>query len=483
MTATFARTRFAPSPTGYMHIGNLRTALYTYLIAKKLGGTFILRIEDTDQERYVADAVDLIIRTMQEVGLAYQEGPGVGGPYGPYVQSERRDLYQRYAEELVAKGGAYPCFCSKERLDQLREDCRAKNQSFQYDRHCRRLSSVEVKKLKAEGRTYVVRQAIPESGRTLVQDLIYGEIGFDNQTLEDGVLLKSDGFPTYNFANVVDDHLMQITHVVRGNEYISSSPKYDLIYQALGWKIPHYVHLPPIMRDATHKLSKRDGDASFEDLRSKGYLTAAIVNYIALLGWSPGNDRELFTMGELEEAFSLEGLSRSPAIFDPKKLRWMNGMYIRKLTPEQLASEAAPFLERFVARGMSDVAIAKMVHTRVELLSELPEALDFLCQLPGYGPEIFVNAKMKCDAAVALSSLTMLRQRFANLKVFDGTALHDAAQAVIAETGRKTSQVLFPLRAAMSGLPASWGGGVELAEILGRETCMERLDRALAVLG
>ena len=377
------RTRFAPSPTGYMHVGNLRTALYAYLLAKHDNGTFILRIEDTDQERYVEGAVDIIFNTLKETGLVHDEGPDVGGDYGPYIQSERRDIYKKYAQQLVDSGHAYYCFCDKERLDKLKNRNEQLKQPNKYDKHCLHLSKEEIEENLKNGVPYVIRQNIPKTGTTSFEDEIFGKITVDNDTLDDNVLLKSDGLPTYNFANVVDDHLMGITHVIRGNEYLSSTPKYNLLYEAFGWEIPKYIHCSPVMKDAQHKLSKRNGDASYEDLKAKGYLTEAILNYIALLGWSPQGEQEIFTLPELVEAFEISGISKSPAIFDEQKLRWMNGEYIRKMSPEQFYELALPYLKEAVKREDINLKeIAELIHTRTEVLNDIPEMVDFIDTLP-----------------------------------------------------------------------------------------------------
>ena len=395
---TKVRTRFAPSPTGYMHIGNLRTALYAYLLAKANGGDFILRIEDTDQERYVDGAVDLIFKTMKETGLIHDEGPDIGGPYGPYIQSERRNIYKEYAQKLVELGGAYYCFCDKERLDALRAQQEAAKVMPKYDGHCARLSKEEIEEKLAAGVPYVIRQKIPRRGTTTFHDEIFGKITVDNATLDDNVLLKSDGLPTYNFANVIDDHLMNITHIIRGSEYLSSTPKYNLLYEAFGWEIPTYIHVSPVMKDAHKKLSKREGDASYEDFINKGYLKDAIINYIALLGWSPGGEQEIFTMDELIKAFNLEGISKSPAIFDVQKLNWLNGEYIRKMSSEEFHEMALPYIRQAVKNEAVDTRkISDLLHQRCEKLSDIPEQIDFFDTLPEYSPELYCHKKMKTN--------------------------------------------------------------------------------------
>src|SRR3712207_1258528 len=384
MSAKEVRTRFAPSPTGYMHVGNLRTALYTYLIAKHENGKFILRIEDTDQGRYVEGAVDVIYKTLEMTGLKHDEGPDIGGPVGPYIQSERKGTYMEYAKELVEKGEAYYCFCDKERLDSLKEN----SDTFKYDGHCRNLSKEEVEENLKNGVPYVIRQKNPLDGVTTFEDEIYGTISVDNSELEDMILIKSDGLPTYNFANVVDDHLMGITHVVRGNEYLSSAPKYNRLYNAFGWDIPTYVHCPPIMKDAHNKLSKRNGDASFEDLLAKGYLKDAVVNFIALLGWNPGTNQEIFTLEELVEQFDYRNIHKAPSIFDTVKLKWMNGEYIKKLSLEKFHEYALPYYkEVFTEKEMTKYNLLKLseqVQTRIEVFTEIPQLVSFVKELPNY---------------------------------------------------------------------------------------------------
>ena len=476
------RTRFAPSPTGYMHVGNLRTALFTYLLAKSQpDGKFILRIEDTDQEREVPGATDLIYKTLREVNLDYDEGPDVGGDYGPYIQSQRRDIYKEYAWKLVELGAAYPCFCTKERLDALRAECEKTGETFRYDKHCMSIPLEEAKARIAAGEPYVIRQNIPAEGTTSFDDELYGTITVENSTLDDNVLLKSDGLPTYNFANVVDDHLMGITHVMRGIEYLSSSPKYNLLYNAFGWDIPKYVHVTPVMRDAHHKLSKRAGDPTFEDLRAMGYLDKAIINYIALLGWSPGTDQEFFTMDELKAAFSLKGLSKSPAIFDIQKLRWMNAEYIRRLTPEEYRQMALPFLER----GMKDASrfdtgrILELLHGRTEVLGEVAGMVDFLEDMPEYDAELYTHKKMKTNPEVALSALKWALPILEGMADFSEQAIHDTLLPAIAESGMKNGQVLWPLRIAISGKASTPGGAVEIAYLLGKDETIRRVRAAI----
>ncbi len=479
------RTRFAPSPTGYMHVGNLRTALYAFLLARKHKGTFILRIEDTDQEREVPGAVDLIYHTLRQAGLFWDEGPDVGGPYGPYIQSQRKTIYREYAEKLVEAGHAYYCFCDKERLDAVRKRQEAEGKQPKYDGHCRHLSSTERDKLIAGGTPWVIRQRIPDSGTTTFTDEVFGEITVENSTLDDNVLLKSDGLPTYNFANVVDDHLMRITHVIRGIEYLSSAPKYNLLYTAFGWEIPRYVHCPPVMRDAQRKLSKRDGDASYQDFIDKGYLTEALINYLALLGWSPGTDREKFTLDELIDAFDISGISKSPAIFDLVKLTWLNGEYIRTLTPDQFLEKATPFIRQAVTReDVPLAAIAAVLHERTEKLADIPPQLDFIDRLPDYPVDLFVHKKSKTTFENSLTSLRAAREALAAIPADSWN--DDTIRATLlklAETlGVKNAVVLWPVRIALSGKEFTPGGAIEIAHILGKDEALRRIDHGMEKL-
>ena len=382
--AKTVRTRFAPSPTGYMHVGNLRTALYAYLMAKHSGGTFILRIEDTDQERYVDGAVDIIYNTLRETGLLWDEGPDVGGPVGPYVQSERMGMFKAYAEQLVKEGKAYYCFCDKDRLEEMRLVQKASGQAPHYDGHCRNLSAEEIQAKLDAGVPYVIRQKMPQEGTTSFEDVVYGHIEVDNSTLDDQILIKTDGMPTYNFANVVDDHLMGITHVIRGSEYLSSTPKYNLLYQDFGWEIPTYIHCPPVMKDAQNKLSKRNADASYQDLVAKGYLTEAVLNYILLLGWSPKGEQEIFTLREMVELWDEHFIGKAPAIFDPQKLRYINAEYIRALSPEAFYEKALPYLDQAVHSPCDRHLLASVLQQRCEVLSDIPEQIDFIDELPEY---------------------------------------------------------------------------------------------------
>ena len=477
------RTRFAPSPTGYMHIGNLRTALYTYLIAKKAGGKFILRIEDTDQERYVEGATEIIYRTLRTVGLNWDEGPDVGGPVGPYIQSERMGIFKQYAEELVKKGAAYYCFCDKERLTELKAVQEASGVSPMYDRHCRNLSQEEINEKLSQGVPYVIRQKIPQEGTTTFHDELYGDITVDNTTLDDQILLKTDGMPTYNFANVVDDHLMGITHVVRGNEYLASAPKYNLLYEAFGWEVPTYIHVEHIMKDKHNKLSKRNGDASFEDLVSKGYLSEAVVNYIALLGWAPKGEQEIFSLEELIQEFDISGLSKSPAIFDPLKLRAINGEYIRKLTPEKFAEYATPFVRETVKRTDFELSkLTTLLQNRTEVFSEIPEQVDFIDEMPDYDLALYENKKMKTNPDTALEVLEKALPVMEAITDWRFDVIHDELFKLIAEMEVKNGYVLWPVRVAISGKQFTPGGAFEIAEIIGKEDTIARMKKSLEML-
>lgn len=477
------RTRFAPSPTGYMHIGNLRTALYTYLIAKKEGGKFILRIEDTDQERYVEGATDIIYRTLKTVGLNWDEGPDIGGPVGPYIQSERMGIFKQYALELVEKGAAYYCFCDKERLAELKAVQEASGVSPMYDRHCRNLSKEEVEAKLAEGVPYVIRQKIPLEGTTTFHDELFGDITVENSTLDDQILLKADGMPTYNFANVVDDHLMGITHVVRGNEYLASAPKYNLLYEAFGWDIPKYIHVSPIMKDKHSKLSKRNGDASFEDLVAKGYLSEAIINYIALLGWAPKGEREIYSLEELKQEFDIEGLSKSPSIFDPLKLRAINGEYIRILTPEKFLEYATPYIRQSVKREDVDLSkISALLQNRTEVFTDIPEQVDFIDEMPDYDLALYENKKMKTNCDTALDALERSLPVMEAVEDWRFDVLHDALFKLIADMGVKNGYILWPVRVAISGKQFTPGGAFEIAEIIGKDDTISRMKRSIEML-
>ena len=472
------RTRFAPSPTGYMHVGNLRTALYTYLIARHNKGKFILRIEDTDQGRLVEGAVDVIYRTMEQCHLEHDEGPDVGGPVGPYVQTERRGLYKEYAELLMERGHAYRCFCEKTASE---ED------TGEFDRGddpCRCMSREESDRLAAEGRPYVIRQLIPHDGTTTFHDETFGDITVENASLDDQVLLKRDGLPTYNFANVVDDHLMGITHVVRGSEYLSSAPKYNLLYEGFGWDIPKYVHCSPVMRDAHNKMSKRHGDPSYEDLIAQGYLTDAVINYVTLLGWSPRGEQEIFSMDELIDIFDLAGISKSPAIFDIDKLRYFNSEYIRAMSPEDFAIAAEPYIRRSVKNPAYDAAaIAALLQQRTEVLTDIPEKVDFFDELPEYDTELFVHKKSKSDKDSSKDVLQKIIPIFEALPAWDDEHIMGAMVALAEAMEAKNAKVMWPVRIAAAGKAVTPGGAVEICRILGKDETLRRLNVALEKLG
>ena len=487
MASNIVRTRFAPSPTGYMHVGNLRTALYAFLKAKSAGGTFILRIEDTDQERYVEGAVDIIYNTLRETGLIWDEGPDIGGPVGPYVQSERMGMFKGYAEQLVKEGKAYYCFCDKERLDEMRLVQKASGQAPHYDGHCRSLSPQEVQAKLDAGLPYVIRQKMPKTGTTSFEDVVYGHIEVDNATLDDQILIKTDGMPTYNFANVVDDHLMGITHVVRGSEYLSSAPKYDLLYKAFGWEIPTYVHCSPVMRDQQHKMSKRHGDPSYEDLRSMGYLTEAILNYVALLGWAPKGElaeREFFTLSELVDVFDIAGISKSPAIFDMEKLTYFNANYLRAMAPADFSRAAEPYIRQAVKNPAYDAAeIAGLLQARCEKLTDIPEKLDFFDQLPEYDVEYFTNKKSKTNPEVSRNMLEQAIPALEAMPAWTTDAIHDTLINLAASLGVKNATLMWPVRIAAAGKLVTPGGAVEICHILGREETLRRLRLGLEKLG
>ena len=471
------RTRFAPSPTGYMHVGNLRTALYTWLIARKAGGQFIFRLEDTDQTRQVEGATELIYRTMAECGLTHDEGPDVGGPVGPYIQTQRRGLYGKFAELLVEKGHAYYCFCEK---------AESEEDSGDFDRAedpCRCLSQQEVAAQLAAGKPYVIRQKIPHTGTTTFSDASFGEITVENSTLDDQVLMKRDGLPTYNFANVIDDHLMGITHVVRGSEYLSSSPKYNLLYEAFGWEIPTYIHCSPVMRDAQHKMSKRHGDPSYEDLKAQGYLTEAILNYVALLGWSPKGElaeQELFTLPELVKAFDMTGISKSPAIFDRQKLDHFNAVYLRGMAPEAFAKAAEPYIRQTVTDPRFDTAaIAALLQARCEKLTDIPEKVDFFDALPDYDGALFTNKKSKTDPEVARAMLEAAIPALEGLDGWTTEGIHDALIALAEKLAVKNATLMWPVRIAAAGKAVTPGGAVEICHVLGREETLRRLRLGL----
>ena len=471
------RTRFAPSPTGYMHVGNLRTALYTYLIARHAGGKFILRIEDTDQGRLVEGAVDVIYKTMAQCHLEHDEGPDVGGPVAPYVQTERRPFYKEYADLLMERGHAYRCFCEKTESE---ED------SGQFDRGddpCRGMSREESDRLAAEGKPYVIRQRIPHEGSTTFHDEVFGDITVENSTLDDQVLIKRDGLPTYNFANVVDDHLMGITHVVRGSEYLSSAPKYNLLYEGFGWDIPKYVHCSPVMRDAHNKMSKRHGDPSYEDLIAQGYLTDAVINYVTLLGWSPRGEQEIFSLQELVDCFDLAGISKSPAIFDIEKLKYFNSEYIRAMSPEEFAKVAEPYIRQAVKNPAIDAAaIAALLQQRTEVLTDIPEKLDFFDALPEYDTELFVHKMSKSDKDSAKDILGRVIPLFEALESWDDDSILSVMVKLAEELEAKNAKVMWPVRIAAAGKAVTPGGAVEICRILGKEETLRRLRVGLEKL-
>ena len=485
MSNKTVRTRFAPSPTGFMHIGNLRTALYEYLVAKSQGGDFVLRIEDTDRERYVEGAVDIIYNTLKVAGLQHDEGPDKPGEYGPYVQSERLNMYKPYAEQLIEQGKAYRCFCTKERLDSLKDD---ETPGGGYDRHCRDLPQEEIDRLLAEGVPYVIRQKMPLEGSTTFTDAVFGEITVENSELQDQILIKTDGYPTYNFANVIDDHTMNITHVVRGCEYLSSTPKYNLLYEAFGWEVPTYIHLPLIMgKDAegnVAKLSKRHGSTGFEDLIKEGYLPQAIINYVALLGWCPSDNQEMFTLDELTRAFSIDGISKSPSIFDYDKLEWFNGEYIRKMSPEEFTSYAMPYYKEAVtSRELPWDKMCGILQQRVTRFTQIPEMIDFFDKLPEYDAEMFVNKKSKTNLENAPVMLKAVTDRLTALESWDKDSIHDCLINLAQELEVKNGTVMWPARIAAAGKKVTPGGAVEILEILGRDESLARLNLGLKKLG
>jgi len=478
------RTRFAPSPTGFMHLGGLRTALYNYLYARREGGQFILRIEDTDQERFVPGATEVIYETLKGCGLTWDEGPDVGGPCGPYVQSERKDLYLPYAKQLVESGHAYYCFCSKEEIDERRAAVEAAGGTWKYDKHCLGLSREEVQRKLDAGIPWTIRMNAPTEGETTYHDTVFGDMTFPNaEAMDDMVLIKQDGMPTYNFANVIDDHLMGITHVMRGMEYLSSTPRYNFLYEAFGWEVPTYVHLTTVMRDAQHKLSKRDGDAYYSDFVDKGYLPEALINYLALVGWNPGDEREFFTLPELVEAFDIHRLNHSPGIFDVNKLTWFNAEYIRRLSPEKYLEMARPWFDRVLAgKGIDYVRLAELTQSRTEVFQQLPEMVSFLAEMPEYDLELYTHKKMKTNPEIALASLKLVRPVLESLPEWQEAAIHDAVMAAIQEAGLKNGAVLWPLRIAIAGVANTPGGAFEIAGLLGREETLRRLDRSISRL-
>ncbi len=479
------RTRFAPSPTGRMHVGNLRTALYAYLIAKHEGGDFLLRIEDTDQERFVEGALELIYKTMKETGLEHDEGPDKDGGCGPYVQSERMKtgMYLDYAKELVEKGEAYYCFCTKERLQKLHDEAAANGEeAAKYDKHCLSLSKEEVEEKLAAGVPYVIRQNNPTEGETTFDDVIYGKITAPNEELDDMILIKSDGYPTYNFANVIDDHLMGITHVVRGNEYLSSAPKYNRLYEAFGWEVPVYVHCPTITDENHKKLSKRHGASSFEDLMDLGFVPEAVVNYVALLGWSPAEDREIYSLQELIEAFDYTRINKSPAVFDMVKLKWMNGEYIKAMEDERYYEYAIPEIKKVIKKDLDLKKIAGLVKTRIEVFPDIAEKIDFFEELPEYDVAMYTHKKMKTNSENSLEALQELLPRYEALEDFSIAGIEKTAMDYVAEKGCKNGQALWPLRTAVSGKQMTPGGAYEIMDILGKEESLERIRKGIELL-
>ncbi|MDD6348169.1 MAG: glutamate--tRNA ligase [Lachnospiraceae bacterium] len=477
------KTRFAPSPTGRMHVGNLRTALYSYLIARHENGSFMLRIEDTDQERFVEGALDIIYDTLREAGLHHDEGPDIDGGVGPYVQSERcrMGIYRKYAEELIKKGAAYYCFCTKERLESLKQEG-SEEEYGRYDKHCLSLTPEEVEEKLKSGIPYVIRLNVPEEGTTSFHDEIYGDITVDNSELDDMILIKSDGFPTYNFANVVDDHLMGITHVVRGNEYLSSSPKYNILYHAFGWEVPVYVHCPLITDENHKKLSKRSGHSSFGDLIDQGFLPEAVVNFVALLGWSPADNSEIKSLAELEAEFDYRRIGKSPAVFDVNKLRWMNGEYIKAMDDARFEELAAPYIHEYVADESRIPAVCAMVKSRIEVLPDIAGQIDFLKAVPDYEVSLYKHKKMKTDEALSREVLKKVIPVLEAAEDFSNDALYQTLLAFAAEAGLKNGQVMWPIRTALSGKAMTPGGATQLLEVIGREESLRRLHAAVAKL-
>lgn len=482
------RTRFAPSPTGRMHVGNLRTALYAYLIAKHEGGDFILRIEDTDQERFVEEALDIIYRTLDKTGLKHDEGPDKDGGVGPYVQSERQaqGIYLKYAKQLIKEEKAYYCFCDKERLESLRQTITTESGETKeivvYDKHCLHLSKEEVEAKLEAGVPYVIRQNSPTEGTTTFHDELYGDVTVSNDELDDMILIKSDGFPTYNFANVVDDHLMGITHVVRGNEYISSSPKYTLLYQAFGWEEPKYIHCPLITDENHQKLSKRSGHSSFEDLIEQGFVAEAVVNYVALLGWSPDSNQEIFSLEELVKEFDYHRINKSPSVFDINKLKWMNGEYLKAMDADRFKALVTPYIREVITKDLDLDKICPLVQTRMEILPDVKELVDFFEELPDYDVQMYCHKKMKTNLQ---NSLEILKEEYEILKDFDDwtlDALHDRLMAYISEKGIKNGTGLWPVRTAVSGKQSTPGGAFEIMEIIGKEESLKRMETGIRKL-
>ena len=477
---TKIRTRYAPSPTGKMHVGNLRTALYAYLIAKHEGGDFILRIEDTDQERFVEGATEIIYNTMRDTGLKHDEGPDIGGPVGPYVQSERQatGMYLKYAKQLIEQGDAYYCFCGKEELESMKRTVAGKEISI-YDKRCLHLSKEEVQRRLDAGEPHVIRFNMPTEGTTTFHDVIYGDITVNNEEMEDLILIKSDGYPTYNFANVIDDHLMGITHVVRGNEYLSSSPKYNRIYEAFGWEIPTYVHCPLITDETHQKLSKRCGHSSYEDLIEQGFLTEAVVNFVALLGWSPEDNQEIMSLEELVEKFDYRHMSKSPAVFDYGKLKWMNGEYIKKMDFDAFYERALPIIKEVITKDYDLKKIAAMVKTRIEIFPDIKELIDFFEEVPEYDVSMYTHKKMKTTAETSLAVLKEVLPLLKAQEDYSNDALYAMLSAYVAEKGYKNGYVMWPIRTATSGKQMTPCGATEIMEVIGKEESIARIEKAI----
>ena len=477
------RTRFAPSPTGRMHVGNLRTALYAYLIAKHEGGSFMLRIEDTDQERFVPEALEIIYRTMEKTGLVADEGPDKDGGYGPYVQSERQaeGIYTKYAKKLIDTGHAYYCFCDKHRLESLKQVIDGKEMVI-YDKHCLHLSKEEVEANLAAGKPYVIRMNMPTEGTTTFKDVIYGDITVENSELEDLILIKSDGYPTYNFANVVDDHTMNITHVVRGNEYLSSAPKYNRIYEAFGWEVPTYVHCPLITDENHNKLSKRSGHSSFEDLIEQGFLPEAVVNFIALCGWSPEEEREIYSLEELVKVFDYHRINKSPSVFDLTKLKWMNGEYIKAMDFDAFYELAEPYIKQAISKDLDLKKIAEIVKSRIEIFPDIPELIDFLEEVPDYDIEMYRHKKMKTSPESALEVLKEVLPIFEAEEDYSNDALFATLKGYVEQKGCKNGYAMWPVRVAVSGKQSTPGGATEIMELIGKEESLKRLSAAIEKL-
>ena len=479
------RTRFAPSPTGRMHVGNLRTALYAYLIAKHEGGDFMLRIEDTDQERYVEGALDIIYRTLEKTGLVHDEGPDKDGGVGPYVQSERQasGIYMKYAKQLIEQGDAYYCFCDKERLESLKTSVSEDGtQIVNYDKHCLHLSKEEIEANLAAGKPYVVRINMPTEGTTTFHDEIYGDITVPNAELDDMILIKSDGYPTYNFANVIDDHLMNITHVVRGNEYLSSAPKYNRLYEAFGWEVPVYVHCPLITDENPKKLSKRCGHSSYEDLLDQGFVSEAIVNYVALLGWCPQDNREIFSLPELVEAFDYHHMSKSPAVFDINKLKWMNGEYLKAMDCDKFYELAEPYIKKVITKDYDLKKIASLIKSRIEILPDIKDQIDFFEAVPEYDTAMYCHKKMKTNEETSLEVLKEILPRLEAWDDYSNDALFGLLKGFAEEKGYKNGYVMWPVRTAVSGKQNTPGGATEIMEVLGKAESVERIKNAIELL-